>query len=87
MADKYRVQLSPEAIRGLRDLSEKDRELVTRRIFALVDNPYPPGCRKLVGIKDLFRIRAGDYRIIYQVKRAVLLVLVIRIGHRREIYR
>jgi mRNA interferase RelE/StbE len=87
MANKYRVRLSPEAIRDLRHLSAENRRLVARHISVLGDNPYPPGCRKLAGSKDLFRIRAGDYRIIYQVKRVVLIVLVIRIGHRREIYR
>ena len=70
---------------GLRD------EVLYRRLRAAVDglaqNARPVGCVKLADAPDLYRVRVGDYRIIYQVKDASLVVLVLSIGHRREIYR
>ena len=60
-----------------------------RIIFALrvlVENPRPPGVKKLKGYRDYWRIRVGDYRIIYTIQDDRLLVVVIRIGHRREVY-
>jgi mRNA interferase RelE/StbE len=58
-----------------------------RRIDALAKNPYPQGIKKIEGEDQLYRLRMGDYRILYQVKGKVLLVLIVGIGHRREIYR
>ena len=56
-------------------------------IDGLAENARPAGCVKLAGAPDVYRIRVGDYRIIYQVKDAALIVLVLSIGHRRDIYR
>jgi mRNA interferase RelE/StbE len=56
-------------------------------IDSLIVEPHPRGCVKLAGAADLFRLRFGDYRIVYQVRKAELVVLVISIGHRRDIYR
>lgn len=56
-------------------------------IDGLAENPRPPGCVKLQGGDELFRVRVGDYRIVYQIQDAVLVVLVVQVGHRREIYR
>jgi len=60
---------------------------VARKIDALSGDPRPPGVEKLRGAENLWRVRVGDYRIIYTVRDEVVLVLVIRIGHRREVYR
>ena len=57
------------------------------RIEALAENPRPPNAELLAGPVNIWRVRAGDYRILYTIKDDVLLVLVLRIGHRREIYR
>jgi mRNA interferase RelE/StbE len=84
----HRILLRPAAQRFLRKL--RDKTLATRLVAAirgLATDPRPPGCEKLVGVEDLYRIRVGDYRIIYQIQTAVLLVLVVKIGHRREVYR
>ena len=84
----YRVLLRPAAERFLRKL--RDQALVARLVSAmrpLSNNPRPSGCEKLAGADDLYRIRVGDYRIIYEIQEEVLLVLVVKIGHRREIYR
>jgi mRNA interferase RelE/StbE len=56
-------------------------------LHALENNPRPPGCVKLQGGDELYRVRVGDYRILYEVQDAVLVVLVVQIGHRGEIYR
>jgi mRNA interferase RelE/StbE len=84
----HRILLRPAAQRFLRKL--RDKTLATRLVAAirgLATDPRPPGCEKLVGVEDLYRIRVRDYRIIYQIQTAVLLVLVVKIGHRREVYR
>ena len=84
----YRVLLRPPAQKFLRKL--RDKSLTARLIAAmrgLASQPRPPGCEKLVGPENFYRIRVGDYRIVYQVRDEVLLVLVLKIGHRREVYR
>ena len=83
----YRIQFQRDAERELTSLPARDRVRVAARIEALADDPRPHGAKKLSGVDDLYRIRVGDYRVVYQVQRRVLLVLVVRIGHRREVYR
>ena len=53
----------------------------------LANDPRPPGCDKIAGLEALYRIRVGQYRVVYQIQDHVLLVLVVKIGHRREVYR
>ncbi len=69
----------------LRDESLKRR--LTQALRLLESDPRPPGCLKLQGEDELYRVRVGDYRIVYQIRDAALVVLVVRIGNRREIYR
>lgn len=83
----YRVELKPSAARALRKLDADIQRRLIARVEALAENPRPPGAEKLEGRRDLYRIRVGDYRIIYQVGDKVLLVLVVRVGHRRDVYR
>jgi mRNA interferase RelE/StbE len=83
----YRITFTPEASREFSSLPKDVQRRIDPRILALADNPWPPGSKKLKGMKNLHRIRIGDYRVVYQVQSDVLLVLVVRIGHRREIYR
>ena len=87
MAAKYRVEITPSAQRELSKLPKNVQKRVDERIQALAENPRPPGSKKLEGEDGFHRIRVGDYRIVYQIKDKLLLVLVIRIGHRREVYR
>jgi mRNA interferase RelE/StbE len=63
------------------------RGRIARQIDSLSENPYPPGIKKIEGEHALYRLRVGDYRILYQVKGRILLVLVVGIEHRRDIYR
>lgn len=83
----YRVKLRPQAIQGLKKIAEPDRVRIGRRIDALAENPRSEGMKKLLGAEDLYRIRVGDYRVIYMIQDDVLLVLVVRVGHRKDIYR
>lgn len=83
----YRVELVPEAVEALASFPKKVQRQIARRIDALADDPRPPGSKRLEGGQDIWRLRSGDYRVLYQIREKALLVLVIRIGHRREIYR
>jgi mRNA interferase RelE/StbE len=77
----------PKALRHLAALPKSDQERITQRIDALADDPRPPGAKALQGQHGLYRLRSGDYRIIYKIEDDRLLVLVIKIGHRRDVYR
>jgi mRNA interferase RelE/StbE len=83
----YTIQFKPLALRQLEKLPRETQRRLSIKIEALGDDPFPSGCKKMVGIPDAWRIRAGDYRVVYQVHRGILLVLVLTVGHRREVYR
>jgi mRNA interferase RelE/StbE len=74
-------------LKVLRALPRKDQQRIRAVIVLLADNPRPPGCRQLVGEEHAYRVRSGDCRIIYDVYDDRLLVQVVRVGHRREVYR
>ncbi len=82
---EYRVELRPAAVRALRKLAPPVARRLQGVIAMLAQNPRPPAARPLKGRPGL-RVRAGDYRIIYTVNDDVLLVVVIAVGHRREVY-
>jgi mRNA interferase RelE/StbE len=79
----------PSSIKELVRLPRRDQEAISATIDDLAENPWPIGCKKLKGDKKTatWRVRSGDYRVIYQVERDAILVLIIKIGHRREVYR
>ena len=83
----YRIEFSPAASRKIRDLEKPVQTRIFRAIEALKKAPRPPSCKKLECEEPLYRIRVGDYRIIYEIHDALLLVLVLKIGHRRDVYR
>ena len=83
----YQVELSPAAAKQLRKLDVQARRRVQVAIDLLAQTPRPPGAKKLVGGDGEWRARTGSYRIIYEVEDNVLLVLVLAVGHRREVYR
>jgi mRNA interferase RelE/StbE len=83
----YTVEFTPRAARDFRKLAPEVRRRIAPKIDALTRNPRPNGAEKIRGGDDLYRIRVGDYRVLYQVKDQRLLVLVVQMGHRREIYR
>lgn len=82
----YKLQIKPSAAKELETLPKKDRQRVVARIQTLATDSRPQGCEKLSG-QDLYRVRQGDYRILYTVNDAALLVVVYKIGHRRDVYR
>jgi len=85
---KYTIQFLKRAERDLAALPTAERARVLEAITALSVQPHPPGVKALKGrLKGHFRIRVGPYRIIYQIQSEVLVVMIIRIGHRREVYR
>jgi mRNA interferase RelE/StbE len=83
----YAITFTPAAARALAALDPPVRRRVARRIEALGTAPRPPGVQALAGGEDLLRVRVGDYRIIYRIEDRHLVVLIIRIGHRGEVYR
>ncbi len=83
----YTIEFSRKAERQFRDLPKSIQVKLTPKINALADNPRPRGAKKLEGENELYRIRVGDYRVIYQVQDKALIVLVVKIGDRKEIYR
>ncbi len=83
----YRVELTPAAQRDLRSLDRPVLRRIDARIRSLAEEPRPHGVEKLAGDSEVYRVRVGDYRILYQIDDAVLVVLVVRVRHRREVYR
>jgi mRNA interferase RelE/StbE len=81
----YRIELRPAAARALRKLDPSVRPRIQGAIALLAQDPRPPAARALAG-RPGYRIRVGDYRILYTVQDDVLVVVVIALGHRREIY-
>ena len=71
----------------MRRLPRPDQERVARRMLALADDPFPPGARKLTGYEDVYRARVGRYRVLYSVSRRRLVIIILKIGHRKDIYR
>ena len=82
----YTVEILRKAQKQLSRIERMDRERIIKAVESLVDNPRPPGCKRLSG-RPAWRIRIGPYRVIYEIQDARLLVLVVEIGHRREVYR
>ncbi|MDC4232462.1 type II toxin-antitoxin system RelE/ParE family toxin [Actinomyces sp. B33] len=82
----YRVEFTTAAARQIKKLPRPARDRVLDAIDDLQDDPRPHGAKKLVGEHDAWRIRVGNYRVIYDVTDSELVVTVVRAGHRREVY-
>jgi mRNA interferase RelE/StbE len=82
----YRILIKVSAARELEAVPRKDRIRIVERIRPLAENPRGPGCEKLAGA-DKYRIRQGDYRILYTVNDLEVCICVIKIGHRKDVYR
>ena len=83
---RYSIFIKPSAVKELESLPLKDWRRVAKRIQALADAPRPPGSEKLSG-EDKYRVRQGDYRILYTLVDVELALTIIKIGHRRDVYR
>ena len=83
----YELRFKPSVAKDLRGIPKADVRRILNRIEALRDDPRAPGCEKLAGGDELYRVRQGTYRIVYAIRDVRVVVEVIRVGHRREVYR
>jgi mRNA interferase RelE/StbE len=83
----YKIIVQPRARKAYLALDRTVRKRIGAAIDALATDPRPPGAKALVGMSGVLRVRVGDYRILYDVRDDELVILVIDVGHRREIYR
>jgi mRNA interferase RelE/StbE len=84
---KYSILIKPSAVKEIEAISpRKDRQLIVDRISKLADNPRPPGGEKFSG-QDRYRIRQGLYRIVYSIEDQDLIIYVVKVGHRKDVYR
>jgi mRNA interferase RelE/StbE len=82
----YKVLIKPSAVKELESIPKKDRQRITTKIGSLADTPRPPGCQKLSG-QERYRVRQGNYRIVYEIQDRELIVFVVKIGDRKDIYK
>lgn len=82
----YRLSLKRSAVKELESLPRRDLARVVRRIHELAEDPRPSGCERLSG-RELYRVRQGDYRVLYEVDDSNKAITVVKVGHRREVYR
>lgn len=83
----YSVEVTRTAEKQLRRIAKRDRSRVLDAIEALGTKPRPEGARKLQGYEDIYRVRVGKYRIVYEVIDDRVVVIVLKVGHRKDIYR
>jgi mRNA interferase RelE/StbE len=83
----YQVKVAEDAAKFIRKQDKHIQSQLISNIKALAENPRPPDCKKLKGFKETYRIRSGNYRIAYIIKEKVLIVFVVRVAHRKDIYR
>jgi mRNA interferase RelE/StbE len=87
VTEHYRVEIAHRAVKAIAKLPRQEQQRVRAAIDLLAETPRPPGCVQLAGEEDTYRVRVGDYRIVYEIHDRVLLVQVVRVGNRREVYR
>lgn len=83
----YQIKFSKRAEKQFEGLPRKIQTRLQPQIDALALDPRPPGVQKLKEVKNQYRLRVADYRIVYEIQDAILLVILLRVGHRREVYR
>jgi len=82
----YELVFKKSVAKDLRDFPKRDVQRLMQRIRSLADEPRPAGCEKLSGL-ERYRVRQGAYRIVYEVHDGRLIVLIVKVGHRRDVYR
>ena len=87
MTANYSVTFKPSAAKELRKINKIDQTRIAKKIQERASNPDPPGIQKIVGGDGELRLRVGNYRVIYAVEEGRLIILVLTIGHRREVYK
>ena len=84
---KYRIEVKRSAARALKKIPKTDRKRIADKIDSLAEEPPNPETTKMKGDNPFHRIRVGDYRIVYEIQNEVLVILIVKIGHRKDIYR
>ena len=87
MTARYTAEVARRAWKAIAALPRRDQQRVRAAIDLLADNPRPPGCVAMTGEPHVYRVRVGVYRIVYEVIHDKLIVHVVRVGHRRDVYR
>ena len=84
----YKVLIKPSAAKEIEAVDQKkDRRRLVAKISSLADDPRPRGCEKLAGEQERYRVRVGPYRVLYSIEDTERLVVVVRVGHRKDVYR
>jgi len=83
---EYKIYFKGSAVKDLDTISKKDLKRIINRIDLLKEDPRPPGCEKFSG-QERYRVRQGNYRIVYSIQEDVLTIWVVKVGHRRDVYR
>lgn len=84
---RFEIEITHSAEKQLRTLSREDQQRLAEAMLALAEDPRPRGSKKLSGYEDIFRIRVGRFRVLYSVAKKRLVILILKIGHRRDVYR
>ena len=84
---RYSIEISRTAEKQLKKLRRDDQRRVVRALLNLRDEPRPQGSRKLTGYDEVFRIRVGRYRVLYSISGKKLIIIILKIGHRKDVYR
>jgi mRNA interferase RelE/StbE len=83
----YKIEVSATAERHLKRIRREDKVRILRAISLLANEPRPSGCKKMSGYDYIYRIRIGNYRVIYEIDGKQIIIIILKIGHRREVYR
>ena len=83
----YRVEIARRAVKSIAKLPRREQQRVRAAIDLLANEPRPPGCVALAGEESVYRVRIGDYRILYEIFDTRMVIQVVRVGHRRDVYR
>jgi len=84
---KYSIEISATAEKQLKKLPKADKKKVSQAMLSLAEDAFPRGTKKLTGYDDMYRIRVGRYRILYSVEGKKLIIIILKIGHRKDVYR
>lgn len=84
--DSYEIEWKRSAVKELKQLPKEIIVRILQAVESLANDPFPAGVKKLVGSKHTYRIREGDYRVIYDVLSNTLVIEIIRVGHRKDVY-
>jgi mRNA interferase RelE/StbE len=87
MEKRYSIRFAESAARSLARVPAVVRLRITTKIDALADNPHPAGTRNMKGDEHAYRLRVGDYRVVYDIIEDAVVVLILRVGHRKDVYR